>query len=332
MPLREELTDEVLARDARLGWTRQRVSDYELTACRNDPEWLSRYRQIFEGTSFTIMDTKTRLVPVPAWPVVDGELGRAYLRAMTEHYGTAPPYQRGVVKAGHMERGPALWCEPVRRMKFLSYVDLHHAYWSILRPHCWDTLHMLDGRVLTPLGGLRWIRPDEVAEDRGIRLAVPGTLFARGFAFYHWGKWTEHPRSPGSFTQPSLYHIVFSTMHAIAADVIRHFPVHAWLTDACIIDAAAEDDVRGFLAERWALASSVKGRGMGQVFNVGSYRIGGWPYAEHRYEIKRWSRDQDDRNDKKMYRAIRKVSRVNVIYWRNLRKENRAKEVAERNT
>ena len=50
--------------------------------------------------------------------------------------------------------------------------------------------------------------------------------------------------------------------------------LHAWLTDAAIVDLAAADDVIEWLAVRWGIRARIKAQGMGAVFTTGTHIVG----------------------------------------------------------
>jgi hypothetical protein len=268
MTLRDDLTAEVLERDRAMGWSRVEVSAYDIRSRENDTAWRSQFRRIFfGGDSVTVADTKTRYVAAGCWPVPPGELARAYLRRLPK-----PFLQRGLAQSLPELTAP-LYCRPTCNTR-LAYIDLRHAYWEIVRRHPFDAMYLPECDEFVYLnGGISWPHADEIDQDRPLRLSLVGHLFAQHLGYWKGSEFIQLKKM-AEWSQPTLRWLTLSTMHAIAQDLRCAFPVHAWLTDACIVDARDAGALQEFLDLVWHFPSHVDATGFGSVRSVTSYAVG----------------------------------------------------------
>lgn len=237
-------------------------------------ELAHQWPRVYAGSyHLTIPSERRKYVVFNEYPVPNGELAREYVKQCWEAscWGGVPP-DKSPRKARHpyWNRRAPLYCRPVRH-RSLAYVDIHHAYWSIVEPYCLD--HVLSTSGNTVAGVVPFLYPREVDRDRRLRHAVVGTLFSHQLSWLAWGEWKTVPlASPTS--NPSLARITFDTMHAVCRDVREHFETFAWLTDACIVARKDGPAVVEMLRERWALSSRVVAEGMGAVWAPSTYRVG----------------------------------------------------------
>jgi hypothetical protein len=310
-PLRRLLVDSRLQGEKE-GWGREPVGIYELETLRNDRAWLAQYSQVYLGMeSVTVRDERMRYVHEATWPCTSGELAREYLKH------TLGGRRRVAPRPDWYRRTAPLWCTPHRGT--MAYVDLRHAYWEIVRRFCPEVAFYKPGtrdqEIIHPRSEVAWTNDEQVDEDRRLRHAIVGALFSRSVRYHHYGEPVEQVLYAGHH-RPSLYRICMDMLHAVALDVSRHFALHAWLTDAAIVDERDAEGLREFLMERWSFPSEVKGRGRGSVVNTSSYRLG-----ELHDPGAKWTEDQ--RNGTTARRQeLHRIAKVNVTWWREQRRRS----------
>lgn len=302
MTLRDDLTQMVLESDTRyrrveIGWPK-----YEEIVGS-----LEQYREAFVGGShITIPELRTRFIAYTEYPVTVGECARAYLRWCYEssEWGRVPPFRPRSSHPWFAKRTP-LFVDPVKLGAF-SYVDIEHAYWQILRHYRADMVIRIADRSFFD-GCVPFLRPAEVDDDRELRHAVGGSLFASRITVYRYGSPKDH-RVPSRFANPTLQMLAYDTLSAIAWDIKRHFPLHAWLTDAAIVwdpDGTFGELVTAYLAERWHITSRVVAWGSGEINSPANYRVG--------------SKETRDFLRLREPRAVNQLPRVNVKRLRGWR-------------
>lgn len=151
-----------------------------------------------------------------------------------------------------------LFCEPVRH-RALAYVDVTSAFWQLVSPFRPDDVPLPGGEVIE--GEMDWLSPEVIDGDRRLRHAVVGSLFYSELPIYCYGKACEI-RVRNYWTSPALRRLTMSSLHAMAQGVRRRFGLHAWLTDAAIVDARVADDVVDWLAVHWASGPGWSSRGL----------------------------------------------------------------------
>ena len=261
--LRSTLTEAAVARSR---WHRERIPGIELQAYVTTPAWLAERERVWEGMeSITIATEQRKLIAWEEWPATSGEMAREYLRLT---WATAS------TEVGASPRSPGFaWQAPImaRPVKGgLAYVDIASAYWQILGVYRPDDLPM--GERFEP-GILSWPQEQEMAGDRRLRHAVVGNLFSNKVSWLNRGNRIE-VYSVKRWSQPFLKARCMSTLHAIACDIDANFRLHAWLTDAAIVDLADATDTVEYLAERWTIEARVAAAGDGAVWSVTSHQVG----------------------------------------------------------
>lgn len=226
------------------------------------------YERVYLGpASVTIMDTKTKLVCYDHWPATEGELAREYLRTV---WAPAETTQRPRPTAPGFGWQAPLYVTPVRSSA-LAYIDIVAAYWQLVSPWRPDDIPLPHGGYVP--GTLDWLEVDQVADDRALRHAIVGSLFSNHLTVWCHGVPKDF-RTTSAWTSPSLRRMCMGTLHALAAQVRRRFGLHAWLTDACIVDATVADDVCDFLALHWGISARIVAYGPGAVYNTTTYQVG----------------------------------------------------------
>lgn len=200
------------------------------------------------------------------FPVVVGEMAREYLRVVWDGY----PRGGALKKADGWRWNAPLFCEPVRH-RALAYVDVTSAFWQLVSPFRPDDVPLPGGEVIE--GEMDWLSPEVIDGDRRLRHAVVGSLFYSELPIYRYGKACEI-RVRNYWTSPALRRLTMSSLHAMAQGVRRKFGLHAWLTDAAVVDARVADDVVDWLAVHWGIRSRVVESGIGDVWNKETYRVG----------------------------------------------------------
>lgn len=259
--LRASLTVDVLATSP---WHRREVGYPELKRWR--AAHIDAYGQAFVGTtSISIPETKLKLVAYDDWPVTSGELARRYLRRVFADVKRRPPSPRA---SGFGWTPPAL-CRPVRHRP-LAYVDIASAYWQMIRPFRPDDV-ILGDEVFR--GSAEWLTPEAVTEDRRLRHAIHGSIFANRIKFYRYGSLVVAPRT-NVWSNPTMARYCMQTLHAVCGRLAADTNLHAWMTDAAIVDTDDAEPVTRFLEREWLLASRLKARGSGAVLNATTYQVG----------------------------------------------------------
>lgn len=266
---REQLAARILERST---FDRVRVSDQQLAALE-DPLALSQWRQAFAGTEcLTVMDKPPRTKYIVSWayPVTRSEMAREYVRWCYELADMPLPGQVRADCPGYQQKDP-LYCAPVRRRN-LAYVDIRSAYWQIVQPYNVDPLVAIGpGKVWQ--GRTPWKDPAVIEADREIRHRAIGTLMSSGVEVWRRGVRQTLPVA-GRFSNPSVAVLARGTLTAICRTARENFPIHAWLTDAAILDARAADELIGWLGATWGVEARTVALGLGTVWNVSSYRVG----------------------------------------------------------
>lgn len=263
MTLRDDLTDAVLARST---MQRRQVNYPELeewVAGRIDP-----YERVFVGrSSVTIMDTHTKLIGYDEWPVTSAELAREYLRRVF----SAPDVVHRTPRPGAPGFGwqAPVHCSPINHGTF-AYVDIVSAYWQLLSVFGPNDVIVTD-RVIR--GGGEWLAADEVGSDRRLRHCVIGSVFGNSISWYRRGVLTTTPKT-SPWSNPTLKRYCMQTLHALCGQIAQLTPLHAWLTDAAIVDAGDAADVCAWLQDAWAVASAVQAYGAGAVLTPTTYAVG----------------------------------------------------------
>lgn len=261
MTLRSVLTEQVLASSA---WRRRQCGYPELEEKR--AAWIDQFRQVFVGhTSISVPETRTKLVAYDDWPVTAGELSRAYLRLVFADVRRRAPSPHA---RGFGWQAPIV-ARPVRH-RSLAYVDIVSAYWQLLS--CFRPDDLLLGTEILP-GDAAWLTIDEVAEDRPLRHAVVGSVFSNKLAFYSFGKLVVVGKT-NQWSNPTLKIHCMQVLHAVAGSLDRAGALHAWLTDAAIVDADDAEPLQRLMARDWWLSSAVKSQGSGFVLSATTYRVG----------------------------------------------------------
>lgn len=262
MTLRDALTDAVLAGSR---WQRRKVGYPELERWRAAK--IDEYPQAFVGTSsITVPQANLKLVAYDEWPVTSGELARAYLHRV---YADAPRRPLPSPRARGFSWTAPIVANPVRH-RALAYVDVESAYWqliSIFRP---DDLVL--GDEVVP-GTLEWLNKETVAEDRRLRHCVHGSIFSNRLVFYRYGTPVVVPKV-NRWSNPSLALHCFQTLHAVCRRVAAGTSLHAWMTDAAIVDADDAEPVAALMAGEWLLRSRLKAQGAGTVVSATTYAVG----------------------------------------------------------
>lgn len=235
-------------------WVGARIDDYE--------------RVYLGASSVTIPELKLKMVVYDEFPVTAGELAREYLRLVYDDYDPG-------LRPGHRHPGwgweAPLYCAPTRHRP-MAYIDIHSAYWQLVRCFRPDDLPLPDGGCIE--GELAWLSPEAVEEDRRLRHALVGSMFANKVEWHRYGK-PMSTYAPNKWSNPSLKRLCMSTLHAVAAACRRRFGLHAFLTDAMIVDADQGERVVKWLADEWSLSSRIEAVGMGQVWSTTQYMVGG---------------------------------------------------------
>lgn len=262
MTLRDVLTEQVLERSR---WKRRQCGYPELE--RRRAAWIDRFGQVFVGTtSLTVTDTQTKLIAYDDWPVTDAELARAYLRLVFAGVkGRRLPSPRA---PGFGWQAPIV-CSPVRH-RSLAYVDIVSAYWQLISAFRPDDVIL--GKEVIP-GRAEWLTADEVARTRRLRHCVHGTIFANRIAYYRYGHLVVAPKV-NAWSNPTLRSYCMQTLHAVAGRLGRSVGLHAWMTDAAIVDADDAESVTSYLAREWRLTSALKAQGNGAVISATTYMVG----------------------------------------------------------
>ena len=253
-------------------WERVSVSEIELNAKADTPEWLGAYDCVYVGgDSITIKDTRQKLLTWRTFPVTNGELAREYLRQVfpprKEH---ETPLMANPANVGFLAKAP-LFCEPVRHRP-LAYVDIESAYWQLISCYRPDDMPFPSSRSVNA-GTLEWWRPDEVRQTRGLRHAIAGSMWSNRIEWCNRGTWRE-TLATSRWSNPWIKRHVMHTLHAVVWDLMGRVNLHAWLTDAAIVDADDATEVVDRLARHWHLTSRVVASGAGAVWNVTSYVVG----------------------------------------------------------
>lgn len=260
--LRDVLRDDVLERS---DYKRVSVGYPELEAWvggRIDAEEL-----VYLGhSSVTIPARRLKLIAYDEYDVPVGELARAYLRRVYADAGTLRPRRHA---PGWLWQAP-LYAQPVRHRP-LAYIDIEAAYWQLLSPWRPDDVPLPHGGCVT--GDLDWLEADAVAEDRGLRHAVVGSVFSSKVTMYRYGH-EQTVYAPSRWANPALRRMCMQTLHACAQGVRRSFGLHAWMTDAAVVDFALSEDVLYYLSNTWGLSAKVKAQGMGAVWSTTQYVVG----------------------------------------------------------
>ena len=261
MTLRDVLTDAVLARSR---WKRKQVGYPEIE--RKQAAWTDQYGRVFVGhSSISVATTGVKLVAYDEWPVTSGELGRAYLRLV---FGAGTDRRARANARGFSWQAP-LVCAPVRH-RSLAYVDITSAYWQLLAPFGPDDL-LLAGDVVP--GHLSWLTTDEVEADRALRHSIVGSIFSNHLVWWSYGRIVSIDKA-SPWSNPTLRAHAMQVLHAACGQVARTTTLHAWMTDAAIVDDEDADTVQALLASTWGLSSKVKARGPGAVVNATTYVVG----------------------------------------------------------
>ena len=263
------LRDDLLADVDLAGWQRVSVSELELTAKSDTLEWLGQFDRVYVGTdAITVADTKEKLLSWRTYPVTGGELARAYLRRLFVKGAHTTPLMATPANLGFRAQAP-LHCEPVRH-RVLAYVDIDAAYWQLISAYRPDDMPL--GRSINA-GTLEWWCPDEVRQTRGLRHAIAGSMWSNRIEWCSRGTWHEQLIT-NRWSNPYMKRHVMHTVHAIVFDLVDRVNLHAWLTDAAIVDADDATAVVDHLADHWRLSSRVVAVGTGAVWNVTSYVVG----------------------------------------------------------
>lgn len=251
-------------------YERVSVPEVELGAKAETRDWLAQFERVYVGAeSITVADTRQKLLSWRTYPVTNGELARAYLRRLFAK-GHRTPLMATAANVGFNAQAP-LYCEPVRH-RLLSYIDIESAYWQLISPYRPDDMPLAASRSVNT-GTLDWWRPDEVRETRGLRHAIAGTMWANRLEWCSRGTWTA-TLTAKRWSNPWMKRHVMHTLHALVSDLMATVTVHAWLTDAAIVDAGDATVVLDHLRDRWHLSARVVETGMGAVWNMTSYSVG----------------------------------------------------------
>lgn len=228
---------------------------------------IDAFERVYMGAhSVTIMTTGTKLIAYDQFPATDGELAREYLRLVFE---PTSPWQSRSAARGFDWQAP-IFSEPVRS-SHLAYVDITAAYWQLVSVYPPDARLLPSGALLE--GSLEWLNTDDVAADRELRHAIVGCLFSNHIMCYRRGKPEVHYFAQ-KWANPSLKRMAMQTLHALAGEVRDRFGLHAWLTDACIVDATKADDVIDYLVLEWGISARVVAFGPGAVYHETCHEVG----------------------------------------------------------
>ena len=260
--LRATLSDQVLEGSR---WDRVEITYPELET------WIGArvdaYERVFVGLhSITIPAEKKKYIVYDRFPVTPGEIAREYLRTVWQERRTMLPTKSA--PGWHWEA--PIHCEPVHNT-MLAYIDIEQAYWQLLTPWRPDDVPLPHGGCIE--GELEWLVPSVVAEDRELRHAIVGTIFASRITWLRYGQ-PQTAYAPKFWSSPSLKRTCMQTLHAMATQVRRRYGLYAWLTDAAILDAHVAQEVSDFLAIHWGVRSRVVASGIGSVFSPTAYIVG----------------------------------------------------------
>lgn len=263
--LRDRLAASALASSSA---ERVQISATELAALTLTTEWMAPYPQVYVGRGgITIPAEKKKLIPWDQWPVPIAELGRTYLKEVWADSGSPRPNQKA---RGWGWEAP-VHVVPTTRSRGLAYIDIDSAYWQILSPFRPDDWPLERGGVVA--GTLSWLEPEAVEADRRLRHSIVGSVFADHLTYYRYGE-PKTVYAPSRWSNPALKRLTMQTLHAIACQLRRRFGLHAWLTDAAIVDAKAAEDVVDFLACHWGIGARITAMGMGRVWSTQCYIVG----------------------------------------------------------
>jgi hypothetical protein len=161
----------------------------------------------------------------------------------------------------------------------LAYVDLRAAYWQLYRLTTLD-LFFSPAPPILALGRLAFLDSEELGADKDLRNAVVGSIRVRHYRVM--GAAGER-RCPlfNAVLAPGLWGYMMYTLHAVAAEVRAHFQAVYVCCDGYIVPAALADPLIAWLRQEWALEASVRARGPGVVYGLGSYIIGATATATH---------------------------------------------------
>lgn len=228
---------------------------------------IDAYAQVFiGGNSVTIMDTKEKLLTYDEFPATNGELARVYLKRVWQ--GSRSIYSGA--KASGWEWEAPLYCSPVRNRN-LAYIDVTAAWWQVVSTYRPDDIPLPSGHVVP--GELEWPDADELAADKALRHAVVGAMFAHRLRFFRYGAQVD-VHAPSPWASPALKRQCMATYHAIAGAIRDRFTLHAWLSDAAVVDACQAEEVCDWLAITWGIRSRVVEVGMGSVWSCTQYMVG----------------------------------------------------------
>ena len=261
MTLRDALTEAVLARSP---YERRCVAFDELAKWR--AARIDSYARAYVGdVSVTIPELNLKLVRFDEWPVTSGELAREYLQIVyADVHGV-----RCSPRASGFAWAPPILAAPVRHRE-LAYADIESAFWQLIS--CFNPDDLVLGDEIVE-GKARWLTVDAVAEDRRLRHCVHGTIFSNHLVFYRYGTPVVVPKV-SKWSNPSLRLHCMQTLHAVCGRLRRDVNLHAWLTDAAIVDADDAEPVRRFMDREWKLAAKVKAQGAGAVISATTYVVG----------------------------------------------------------
>ena len=233
---------------------------------RQRAAWIDQYPQVFVGrSSITIPCQNLKLVAFDEWPVPSGELARAYLKMVYAGARGRPPSPRAT---GFQWQAPIVTV-PVRH-RALAYVDVTSAYWQLVS--CFRPDDLILGTEIVG-GRCDWLTVDEVAEDRGLRHSIHGSVFANKLRFYQYGKEVIVPHT-SRWSNPTLMRHCMQVLHGVCGNLARNVNLWAWMTDAAIVDADDAEPVMRWLQREWLLASKLKGLGSGAVVTPTTYCVG----------------------------------------------------------
>lgn len=267
MNILDHLTQSVLERD-KPGWRRVEVTPKDIE--RYTQEDVYNYPRCFVGTHHvTNPSLKRRFISFTEYPVTYGEMAREYLRQCYEQSEWHGPPPRGPSPAHPWwaKRAP-IFTQHTTHVA-MAYVDIDHAYWSLLQPYCAD--HLITEGDKHVAGCVQFLWPDAVDVERRLRHAVVGCLFSHRIGWMSFGEWKEAPQC-APWSNPSLARLCYDTLHAIAVDVRKRFECFAWLTDAGIVRNGG--GMVQLLQERWGLTSKIEAEGMGAVWSPSTYQVG----------------------------------------------------------
>jgi len=217
--------------------------------------------------TFSVRDLTDRTAYVSQWPVTESELVGTYLRRCLGERSLPS-------RARSIETRPALYfAGPLRFYNDLAYIDINACYASIFGPAGLDFRYREKGHN-GAVGRVPFLDTEHFFESKRCRNLLWGNLLSRRNVVAHDGSLFVRRVRTTRLYSPELAQYVLDTVHAVAREAVRDFPVLSWHTDGAVLPGPEARAFQIWLLDRWGLLSREKARGPGIMFSLNCRAIG----------------------------------------------------------